>query len=150
MIALIKYTYMMEPEKVQEELDKLWGRYQEILNKLKPNWEEINEARAILFLTGGTYCEQIAVDAIKKRLHLLKEKLELIEFFNLIDKNSEKLEELRKDELFKKLEKFYRIIKRYKNTYCGGGLYFNEEKFIETYQKTNPNKELKIGYKGDF
>ena len=32
MIILMKYAYMMEPEKVQEELDKLWGNYQRIRN----------------------------------------------------------------------------------------------------------------------
>lgn len=142
---------MMEPEKVQEELDKLWNRYQLIINKENSTWKEINEARAILFLTAQIYCEKIAVDAIKRRLNLLKEKLSLIEFFDLIDKNSEKLEELRKtDELFNKLEKFYRIIKKYKNKYVGGKYYLEEEKFIKKYADINPEKELKMGYMGSF
>lgn len=127
MISLMKYTYLMEPEKIQEELEKLWSKYISIINKKEPSWEEINEARAILFLTGQIYCEKIAVEAIEKRLHLLKDKMPLIEFFSLIDKNSEKLNELRKDELFDKLEKFYRIIKKY--------------------NLLNPKKEL-IGYRG--
>ena len=150
MITLMKYTYMMQPEKIQEELDKLWDKYQNILENPNSDWEKINEARAILFLTGQVYCEQVAIEAIERRLHLLKDKLSLIEFFNLIDKNSEKLEELRKDDLFNKLEKFYLIIKAYKNKYDKGKFYLDEEKFIQKYEKVNPNKKFKLGYKGDF
>lgn len=150
MISLMKYTYMMEPEKIQEELERLWGRYQELVTKEKPTYEEINEARAILFLTGQVYCERIAVEAIERRLHLLKEKLSLIDFFVLIDRNSERLEELRKDELFAKLEKFYRVIKAYKNRYAGGKYYLDEEKMIKKYEDANPKKELKMGYRGSF
>ena len=150
MIPLMNYTYMMEPEKVQNELSKLWDKYQLIINKDNPNWDEINEARSILYLTGNVFCEKIAVEAIERRLHLLKEKLSLVEFFDLIDKNSEKLEELRKDELFVKLEKFYNIIKKYKNNYTGGKYYLEEEKFIKKYNNLNPEKEHKIGYKGSF
>lgn len=150
MIALMKYTYLMEPEKVQKELDILWDRYQKIINQDRPDWEEINEARAILFLTGQIYCENIAVEAIERRLHLLKVKLSLIEFLNLIDKNSERLEEMRKDELFNKLERFYRVIKEYKNKYVKGKYYLEEEKFLKIYEKVNPDKKLKIGYGGSF
>lgn len=150
MITLMKNTYLMEPEKIQKELDILWDRYQTIINQNNPGWEEINEARAILFLTGQVYCEKIAVDAIERRLHLLKAKLSLIEFLDLIDKNSGKLEELRKDELFNKLEKFYRVIKGYKNKYVKGKYYLEEEKFLKVYEKINPNKEFKMGYRGSF
>lgn len=146
----MKYTYMMEPEKVQEELNRLWDKYQIILENPNSNWENVNEARAILYLTGQVYCERIATEAIERRLPLLKEKIELIEFFNLIDKNSEKLNYLRKDELFVKLEKFYKIIKLYKNKYNKGKFYLDEEKFIERYQEQNPEKDLKIGYRGSF
>ncbi|MDO8516718.1 MAG: hypothetical protein Q7S33_01205 [Nanoarchaeota archaeon] len=150
MIDLMKYTYIMEPEKIENELEALWQKYKKIIDKKNPSWEEINEARAILFLTGDIYCEQIAVGAIERRLHLLKEKISLIEFFDLIDKNSEKLKELRKDELFAKLEKFYRIIKKYKNKYNEGKYYLDEEKFLKKYEEVNPDKEMKIGYKGKF
>ncbi|MBU2104156.1 MAG: hypothetical protein KKF67_00050, partial [Nanoarchaeota archaeon] len=76
--------------------------------------------------------------------------IQLTEFFNLIDSNSEKLNELRNEELFKKLEEFYRIIKEYKNKYSTGKFYLDEEKFIELYNKFNPDKDLKVGYKGGF
>lgn len=146
----MKYTYLMEPERVQEELDCLWNKYQEIINQNNPTWEEINEARAILFLTGRIYCEKIAVEAIERRLHLLPAKLSLIEFLDLIDKNSVRLGELRKDELFSRLEQFYKVIKRYKNKYLEGKYYLEEEKFLKTYERVNPKKEFKIGYRGSF
>lgn len=146
----MKYTYMMDPEKIKKELDKLWNKYQEIIEDKNSNWEELNEARAILFLTGDTYCEEIAVEAIERRLHLLSEKITLLEFFDLIDKESKKLNELRKDKIFSNLEKFYRIIKEFKNRYKEGKFYLDEEKFIKKYNSTNPDKELQIGYRGKF
>lgn len=146
----MKYTYMMDPEKVKEELDNLWGKYQSILDNPHSDWESMNEARAILFLTGQIYCEKIAIEAIERRLHLLQEKISLIEFLDLIDKNSERLNELRKDLLFVKLEKFYRIIKEYKNKNVGGKFYLDEEKLIKKHEEKNPEKELKTGYKGYF
>lgn len=150
MIQLMKYTYLMQPEKIKEELDLLWKRYQKILDNSNSSWEEINEARAILFLTGQTYCENIAVKAIERRLHLLKEKLSLIKFFDVIDKKSPELSKLRDDELFVKLEKFYNIIKEFKNRYTKGKYYIDEERFMEKYGEKNPDKELKMGYKGEF
>ena len=150
MIALMKYTYLMIPEKIKEELGLLWNKYQKILNDENSTWEDLNEARAILFLTGQIYCEQIAVKAIERRINLLKEKITLLEFFDLIDKNSSKLEELRKDELFIKLENFYIIIKEFKNKYEKGKYYLDEERFIEKHKEKNPDKNLKMGYKGEF
>ncbi len=146
----MKYTYLMEPEKIKKELDTFWRKYQEILENKNSTWEELNEARAILYLTGGIYCEQIAVDAIKRRLHLLKNPIQLNEFFILIDSNSEKLIELRKDELFARLEEFYKIIKEYKNKYSKGKFYLDEERFIQLYNSFNPSPNEKIGYKGEF
>ena len=148
MIELMKYTYLMEPKKIKQELEKLWKRYQKLLKK--SDWESINEARSILYLIGQIYLEQIAVEAIERRLHLLKEKLTLLEFFDIIDKKSEKLKDLRKEGLFKRLEEFYIIVKQYKNKYVGGKYYLDEEKFIQEYNKKNPNNSLKIGYKGSF
>ena len=150
MIDLIKYTYLMRTDKVEEELNIMHQKYQHILTKAEDMWDELNEARAILFLIGNVYCESIAIQEIERRLHLLKHPLSLIEFLDLIDKNSEKLEELRKDELFKTLENFYRIIKKYKNKYDGGKYYLNEEKFINFYNLFNPNSEESIDYKGSF
>ena len=141
---------MLEPEKIEKELDNLWKKYKVIIENKKATWEEVNEARAILFLTGQVYCEQIATEAIEKRLHLLKKPITLLEFFNLIDKGSNALPDLRKDKLFSKLEKFYRIIKEFKNKYHEGKFYLDEEKFIERYNQSSPDKNVKRGYKGKF
>ena len=124
----MKYTYLMEPEKVQEELDKYRKRYQIIINQEKPTREEMNEARAILFLTGNLYCEQVAVGAIERRLHLLLEPFSLIDFFNT-------------------LEKYYEVIKKYKNRCIEGKYYLEEEKFLQRYNKMSPNPDMRIGYK---
>jgi len=139
MITLMKYTYLMKPEKIQKELNNLWNKYQKIINN-NSSWEDMNEARAILYLTGQVYCEQIAPDAIERRLHFLKKKISLIEFFCLIDKNSNELKKFQKEKLFRKLEKFYRIIKKYKNKHIKGKYYLEEETFIEKYNKININK----------
>lgn len=140
----------MQPDKIKKELDSLWEKYQVIINANNPTWEKVNEARAILFLTGQIYCEKIAVEAIERRLHLLNVKLSLIQFLDLIDKNSNRLEQLRKDVLFVKLEKFYRVIKGYKNKYLGGKYYLEEERFIKTHNKINPHKESIIDYRSSF
>ena len=150
MKELMKYTYMLDLGNIEKELEKLWSRYTEILDNQEASWEDMNEARSILYLTGQIYCEEIAVGAIERRLHLLKNELSLVEFFNLIDSNSENLAELRDDELFAKLEKFYKIIKKYKNNYVSGKYYLDEEKFIEKHEEINPDKDLKMGYKGRF
>jgi hypothetical protein len=150
MIYLIKYTYLMQPEKVKEELDRLWKRYNEILENEDSSWEDINEARAILFLTGDVYCEGIAIEAIEKRLPLLKIELSLLEFFDLIDKNKEKPAELIEDELFNKLEDLYKIVKEFKNRDSGGKFYLREEEFLQIYESKNPNQELRSGYKGKW
>lgn len=148
MIELMKYTYMLDSSEVQKELDNLWENYQKIIENKNSNWESLNRARAILFLLGDIYCEKIAVEAIERRLHLMKEKISLLEFFNIIDSKSKKLKELRKDELFVKLEKFYLIVREFKNKHVGGKYYLGEEKFIERYNSMAPREELKIGYKG--
>jgi hypothetical protein len=49
-----------------------------------------------------------------------------------------------------KLEKFYLIIKEFKNKYTQGKYYIDEERFLKKYEEKNPYKELKLGYKGEF
>ena len=147
MIQLMKYTYLFNIKKIDSELEKLWKRYQKIITNPK-NYDQLNEARAILYLTGQIYCEQIAPKAIERRLSHLKKPLTLIEFFTLIDKKSPELEKHRKDKLFKDLESFYNIIKKYKNKNIGGKHYLDEEKFIVIYNKFAKNEKQKTSYKG--
>jgi hypothetical protein len=148
MEQLLKYTYLLEVKKIGAELEKLWQRYQDILNH--PNWADLNEARAILYLLGNIYCETVAPAAIERRLHLLKQPMTMIEFLSAIDTESAELAELRQDDLFVKLEKFYVVVKNFKNKYHRGELYLDEEKFIELYNKYSLDLESKIGYKGRF
>ena len=137
---------MLDLEKIQTTLDQLWERYEFILQH--PNWEDMNEARAILYLTGRIYCEQIAVGAIERRLSHIQPPLKLVDFFLLIDQGKPELESYRKDPSFLRLEKFYRIVKVYKNKYVGGKHYKNEEKFIEFYNTFAPTNIQKTSYKG--
>ncbi len=146
----MKYTYLMEPEKIEQELESYRKRYKEIIDNEESSREELNEARAILFLTGHIYCEEVAVGAIERRLHLLPGKPKLIEFFMLIDSESEMLEDYRKHLLFNKLERFYRIIKAYKNIHLWGKYYLEEEKFLKRYREKSPNPEMWIGYQWSF
>lgn len=138
----------MNSSKIEKRLDFLWRRYQYLLKNSK--WKKLNEARAILFLIGHVYCEKIAPEAIERRLHLLKKPLSLIEFLSAVDSKSKKLPKYRKDELFSDLEKFYIAVKKFKNKFTGGKYYMDEEKFIKLYNKYNPNKNLKINYRGKF
>jgi len=142
----MKHTYLMDLKGIKESLETLWQRYQHILEN--PNWEDLNEARAILYLTGQVYCEQIAVGAIERRLSHLQKPLQLNEFLLLIDSESDKLEEFRSDPKFKELEDFYRIIKEYKNMHVGGKFYKDEEKFVEIYNQHAPSESHKTSYKG--
>lgn len=148
MQTLLKHTYLLNVKKVDADLRRLWGRYQAILKK--PNWNDLNEARAILYLIGQIYCERIAPEAIERRLHLLKNPLKINTFLFLVDSKSKKLTALRKDPLFAKLEKFYILVKRFKNKFAGGKYYLDEERFIKLYNKYNPNKKDKIQYRGKF
>jgi hypothetical protein len=141
---------MLDNEKIKKELDSLWTRYQLILDNKDSSWEELNEARAILFLIGQVYCEQIAPKAIERRLHDIKTNFTLPEFLNLVDKNSPELAKQRENETFRKLEEFYKIIKENKNKSVGGKYYLDEERFIQKYNESNPNKDKKIDYRGKF
>ncbi len=147
MIELMKHTYLMDVNKIEEQLEKLFEKYQEILNN--PNWEGLNESRAILYLTGHIYCEKIAVEAIERRLPNLDKPLELNEFLVLIDSGSEKIEEHRKDEKFVVLEKFYNVVKKFKNKHIQGSFYRDEERFIKLYNQFAPSDLLKTSYKGN-
>ena len=138
----MKHTYMMNVKGIESRLNTLWKKYQAILKK--PTWPKLNEARAILFLTGRIYCEQIAPKAIERRLKNMK----LITFLTLIDTNSPKLKQLRKDKNFQTLEQFYKIVKNYKNKFVGGKHYKDEERFIKLYNQYAPTKPQQTSYKG--
>ncbi|EKE22175.1 MAG: hypothetical protein ACD_7C00029G0001 [uncultured bacterium] len=149
MQILLKSTYLLDVKKIEERLDKFWLKYEKIL--AKPTWKSLNEARAILYLIGQVYCEKIAPKAIEKRLPLLESPMSLVKFLSTVDSGSkEKLKKLRKDKLFAKLEKYYVLVKSFKNKFNGGKYYLDEERFIDLYNSYNPDKKLKIGYRGRY
>lgn len=148
MQKLLKYTYLLDINRIDKRLIKLWTRYQALIKK--PDWQGLNEARALLYLLGQVYCEQIAPEAISRRLHLLKKPLKLPEFFIAVDSESKNLKLHRQDKLFVQLERFYILVKKFKNRAVGGRYYLDEEKFIRLYNKYNPQKKFKIGYRGGF
>ena len=148
MEKLLKYTYLMDIKNIAKELSNLWERYQYILNH--PNWEDLNEARAILYSVSYLYIEIVAPEAIERRLHLLKEPTSLLDFLALVDSKDKRLTSKRKDKLFLTLEQYYLIIKKFKNKYVGGKNYLDEDKFIKLYNKFNPDKKLRIREKGKY
>ncbi len=148
MEKVLKYTYLLEVARIRKELQKLWDRYQSILDN--PNWEELNEARAILYLIGYWYPEEVAPEAIERRLHLLEKPLTLMEFFTLVDSEDKDLTKRRKDPLFIKLENYYKLVKEFKNMHIGGKWYLDEERFVKLYNQLSPDKNLSIREKGKF
>lgn len=143
---LLKYTYLMDVPKINQELTKHWNRYQEILDN--PNWEDLNEARSILYFIRNIYCEDIASQAIQRRLSHLQFPLTFIEFLSMIDSNSPQLAQLRQDLLFLKLENFYLLIKNIKNKTIAGRYYWDEDKFLKLYNQYNPHKEFPLREQG--
>jgi hypothetical protein len=147
MQEVIKYTYLMEPEKVEQHLERLWARYQHILEN--PNWIDLNEARGILYFLGHLFSEYIALQALSRRLPLLKEPLELPHFLHLVDSGSPDLDFHRHDPLFRKLEHFYGLVRKFKNKHVGGKFYLDEERFIQKYNEFARSASEKISYKGE-
>jgi hypothetical protein len=134
---------MLDINKVKEDLKKIWERYQFLLDNAKTE-EEITEARVYIYFLGNFYAETFGKEAIEYRLKNLH--LTPLEFYMMVDKNSPKLKEYRKIDLFNKLERLYRLIKSYKMKEVNGS-YLDENKFNEKYTKIMYGTKLKM-YKG--
>jgi hypothetical protein len=145
---LLKYTYLLDAKKLNKALTELWGKYLHILEN--PNWEDLNEARAILYIIGYVFPEQTAPEAISRRLHLLRDPMDELAFYQVVDSESKELTELRRDPVFKKLEAFYRVVKEFKNKTNKGDWYLDEDLFVEVYNKFSPDENMKIGRFGEF
>jgi len=149
MEEILKYTYLLDSKKLDEALTKLWERYQHILEN--PNWDDLNEARAILYIIGYLFPEQIAPEAIKRRLHLLAEPLDELDFYQIVDSGDKReLKNRQDDKLFFKMVDYYKVAKDFKNKINKGIWYLDEDIFIEIYNKYSPDQTLKIGRSGDF
>ncbi|MDD4983663.1 MAG: hypothetical protein PHH82_02350 [Candidatus ainarchaeum sp.] len=144
MINLMTYTYLFDIKKIKKCLDNYWKEYSKIINNKKSTFEDLNRARAILFLVSNYYCEQVAPFAIEKRTGSLKTKLTLSEFLEAVDKKKDK--KYLSDPKFKKIKEYYLLIKDFKNSHVINKRYHNEEKFLEEYNKKRPagTPELKF------
>jgi hypothetical protein len=135
---LLKYTYMLEVEGIEASIEALWNRYQEILNDKQATWEELNEARAILYFIGYLYPEQIALESLERRIKYIKPEINLTSFLTAIDcKDKEILSKYSRNKNFQKLKKFYEIVKGVKNR-IKNNYYLDEERFNEMYDKKKP------------
>jgi hypothetical protein len=150
MQTLLKHVYLLDADGVRADLDRLWSRYQEILDH--PNWEDLNEARAILYLAGRVFCEEIVPGAISRRLHLLIKPMTELEFYSAIDSGTSDLSALRSDVLFCHLEALYITTKAFKNHQAGGKYFLDEERFIALYDQYKPKEhaDLEMGFRGKY
>ena len=135
---LLKYTYLLDTKNIKKSIEKLWGEYQEILGKKNLTWEELNEARAILYFIGYLYPENIALESLEKRIKFIEPSISIDEFLLAIDGNDAKiLKKYAKNKKFIQLKDFYLIVKGIKNRIKGKS-YLDEKKFNEIFKKMKP------------
>ncbi|TSC95391.1 MAG: hypothetical protein Athens101410_570 [Parcubacteria group bacterium Athens1014_10] len=131
MLDLLKYTYLFDIKKIRESIEKLWQRYQKILNDENSTAEDLYEARVILYILGYFYPEKFALEAIERRIQYIEPKITLENFLKIVD--SEK-DCNKYNEIFNKLRDFYLIIKDIKNRKQNGS-YLDEERFNKIFTK---------------
>ena len=135
---LLKNTYLLNIKKIKKDIERLWGRYQKILNNKKSSWEDLNEARAILYFLGYLYPEKIALGSLGGRVKYIKPKISLDTFLLAIDRNDKKILNGYKDsKKFNRLKDFYLIVKDIKNR-VKNNTYLDEERFNKFYSKLKP------------
>ncbi|KPJ56374.1 hypothetical protein AMJ49_05025 [Parcubacteria bacterium DG_74_2] len=135
---LLKYTYLLNINQIEKKIEALWQRYQEILSNPKSSWEDLNEARAILYFLGYLYPEKIALESLEYRVKLIKPKIDINEFLLAIDgKNIKVLNKYKKNKKFNKLKEFYLIVKNIKNR-VKNNTYLDEGRFNKIYSKIKP------------
>jgi hypothetical protein len=135
---LLKYTYLLDLKKISESIEGLWERYQEILDDKKSTWEDLNEARAILFFLGHIFVEEIALGSLEKRVKFVRPAISLDDFLLAVDrKDTAVLKEYKNNKKFAKLRDFYLIVKGIKNR-KKGELYLDEKRFNDIYKKKQP------------
>ena len=139
---LLKYTYLLDIENIENEITRLWKRYQKILNNKKLSWEDLNEARAILYFLGYLYPEKIVIESLESRVKTIRPKISLDKFLLAIDgSNKEILKKYKDNEKFNKLKNFYLIVKNIKNKVKNNS-YLDEQRFNKIYLKSEPKDYL--------
>ncbi|HLM83917.1 MAG TPA: hypothetical protein VK254_01735 [Candidatus Bathyarchaeia archaeon] len=135
---LLKYTYLLDLEKIDANIEKLWNRYQKILDDKKSTWEDLNEARAILFFLGHMFTEEIALGSLEKRVKFIKPMISLDNFLLAVDRKDDSiLKKYKNNKNFAKLRDFYLLVKGIKNR-RKGEWYLDEKRFNEVYDKKKP------------
>ncbi len=135
---LLKYTYLLDTKNIKKSIENLWDEYQKILGKKNLTWEELNEARAILYFIGYLYPEKIVWESLEKRIKFVKPSIGIDEFLLAIDGNDAKiLKKYAKNRKFGQLKDFYLIAKGMKNRVKGKS-YLDEKKFNEIFKKMKP------------
>ena len=139
MQKLLKSVYMMDNKGIKKSTERLWNRYQSILNNRRTGWPEINEARAILYFLGYFFVEQIALTSLEKRLKFIKPKISFDEFLLAIDENNEMMmKKYEKNKKFQTLQEFYLLIKQIKNRINRDNSYLDEATFNKLYRNLKP------------
>ena len=123
---LLKNTYLLRLEEIERIIERIWEEYQLILDDAN-DIEKLWESRVYLYFVGWFYPEKFGIEAIERRLKHLEKPISLIEFFDMIDKEKIDLEQ-KEDLLFIKLERLYRLIKKYKQLVKNNS-YLDEERF---------------------
>lgn len=139
MLNLLENTYLLDNKKIELDLARLWKRYQKILNNKKASWEDINEARAILYFIGYLYPEKIVLESLERRIKSIKPKITLDDFLLIVDSQDKKvLAKYKNNRKFNRLKEFYLIIKAIKNKVNKDGSYLDEATFNKKYNKLKP------------
>ncbi len=123
---LLKNTYLLRLDKIEEIIERIWEEYQLILDDAN-DIEKLWEARVYLYFVGWFYPEKFGIEAIDRRLKHLENPISLVEFLDMIDKEKIDLKQ-KEDLLFVKLERLYRLIKKYKQLIINNS-YLDEQRF---------------------
>ena len=135
---LLKYTYLLNTDRIKKNIERLWKRYQKILDNKKSSWEDLNEARAILYFLGYLYPEKIVLGSLESRIKYIKPIISLDKFLLAIDRDNENiLRKYRNNKEFNKLKDFYLMVKDIKNR-VKNNTYLDEGRFNEFYSKLKP------------
>ena len=136
-IDLLACTYRLDVAGVEKKLKIFLSEDQKIIHQ-KSNWKNINRARAILYFIGYIYPEWITVQSLERRIRFIKPPLTLNAFLVTVDRNDQRiLKKYKNNEKFKKLSRFYKIVKSVKNK-VANGTYLDENTFNEQYEKLKP------------
>jgi hypothetical protein len=138
MINLLKHTYLLNIKEIKNNIELFWSRYQDILNNKKSSWDDLNEARAILYFLGYLYPEKIVLDSLAGRIKYIKPFIDLDTFLLVIDTNNKEiLKKYENNQKFSTLKEFYLIIKSIKNR-VKNKTYLDEGRFDKLYSKLKP------------